>query len=211
MGASSPLAPWTVITRIRSPSASSWRLTSTSAVAAPFEEAGERGHRLALVGQRLGEEGVEAVLGLGPEPREQPPAAVVAHEEPLDQLVGAQEVGDVAQVAQDRPRLAGAASGASQRLPERLPRAGARLGEAEQPVLGPAEQRALQRAGEREVVLGRAPAPAAPPRRRAPRARRRARIRSAPATASPRAFSSRISAVNRGSAPLHEDQHVAGA
>ena len=57
IGASSPLAPWTVITRMRSPAASHLALDlDLVAARSQSRKPVRRRHRLALVGQRLGEE-----------------------------------------------------------------------------------------------------------------------------------------------------------
>ena len=77
-GASSPLAPCTVITRTWSAPSSTRRFTSTASRSIQARKPLRLGASTLLVGERLVDERVDAVLGLGPEPRHQLPPAVVA-------------------------------------------------------------------------------------------------------------------------------------
>ncbi len=115
----------------------------------PFNKAGERGDFGGFIGERLGEKGVDAVLGLWPKPGEKAASAVVAGQQAVDQVIGAQEVGLLAQVVEDRERVR--VGPVAQRLPQ-IALAG--LGEGVELLFGPAEKRGAEGAGERKVILG---------------------------------------------------------
>ena len=75
----------------------------------PGEEARERRRLDALVGERLVEQRVDAVLGLGAEARDEPAPPVVPHQHPRDQLERPQEVGLGAQLVERGPAPPGTA------------------------------------------------------------------------------------------------------
>ena len=83
----------------------------------PDQKTGQAGHVRDLVGQRLRQKFVNPVLGLGPQPRQQFAASVMAVQHPLDQIIGAQEIGLRAQVVQEIDGR-GMAGGVAQGLPE---------------------------------------------------------------------------------------------
>ena len=116
----------------------------------PGEEAGEARGLDALVGQRLVDQRVDAVLGLGAEAGGEPAAAVVADEDAGEELVGAEVVGLGEEVGEERAHLGPAVGGCSRRARQRLALAG--MGELEEVALGEAAERAAQERGEREVV-----------------------------------------------------------
>ena len=53
-----------------------------------------------LIGHRLGQKRINAILGLLPKTREKLLAPVMARQNPLDKIIGAQEIGVIAQVVQ---------------------------------------------------------------------------------------------------------------
>ena len=66
----------------------------------PDQKAGQAGHLGAFIGQGLRQQFVDAILGLGPQSRHQPPPPVMPGQHPFEQVEGAQEVGPVAQVGE---------------------------------------------------------------------------------------------------------------
>ena len=89
----------------------------------PAEEAGQARHVHPLVGQRLAQQFVDPVLGLGPQPRQQPPASAVPRQHPLDQLEWPQEIRPSAQIVEDCRRLRKLLPAPAELLPQkaRLP------------------------------------------------------------------------------------------
>ena len=127
----------------------------------PVEEAGQARRLDLLVGERLVDQRVDAVLGLGPEPRDEPAPAAVTDQHPLDQLERPEEVRLRQQVGEERPRL----GPALRRLPpQRRPEAAvAAVRELEELALADAAERAAQKGREREIVAAASPRSAAPP------------------------------------------------
>ena len=118
----------------------------------PDEEAGQRGHLGPLIDQRLGQQFVDAVLGLGAKAGDQAFASLMAGQQAGDQVVGAKEPLVIHQVVQHRHR--GRMFGAvAQALDQVIPAATRR--QPVKPFLAIAEQRRAQRLGQRKVVLGR--------------------------------------------------------
>ena len=108
-----------------------------------------------LIGERLGQQLLDRVGGVGPEPRqEQPPAAALAEQPGVD-LEGRGLVGGGANLleAGQRRGEAGIGRGRLAQPVEQAPLAAA-VREVEQGLLVQAEQGALQDAREGEVVLG---------------------------------------------------------
>ncbi len=87
----------------------------------PGQEARQARHLHALMRERLREQRVHPVLGLVAEPRQKPPAPVMARQHPFDELEGAQEIRLPTQIVEHRARR-GAIRALAQRLPE-IPRA----------------------------------------------------------------------------------------
>ena len=84
----------------------------------PGEKAGQAGRLDGFVGQRLVEQGVDAVLGFRAQARYQSAAAVVPDQDPLQKLVGAQEIRLAAQIPQHGADRRGGL-GRRERPPER--------------------------------------------------------------------------------------------
>ena len=118
----------------------------------PLQETGQCRYGGLLVGQCLLEERVDPVLRLLAQAPDQQAAALVAGQDTLDQVIGAQEVGLAAQVVQDgqnsRMRVA-----VPKRWPEVFRRAP--VGEREEILLRQAEQRRAERGGKGQRILGR--------------------------------------------------------
>ena len=196
IGASRPLAPCTVITRTWSAPSSLRRFTATSSRSIQSRKPVRLGASTALVGERLVEQRVDAVLGLGAEPGDELPPPVVADEDAGQQLEGPQVVGLRQQVVERAraPRASARAAAARSARPERSPGADARA------------RRARARSRRR---AGCAAAPRARGRRRGVAATRSAasrsltassppiRSRSAPATGTRARFSARMIAWKR--------------
>jgi hypothetical protein len=117
----------------------------------PGEEAREAGHVGAFVGEREVQKLVDAVLGLGSEPGEQARAAVVAHEDAFEQVVGPQEIRLASKVVEHGEGLGVVGGAAAKGLPEKPH---ATLCQRKELPFGPAEKRRAQRGGQRQVVLG---------------------------------------------------------
>ena len=113
----------------------------------PAGEAQQAGHLRPLVGQRLVQHRVDPLSGLWPEALQQAAAAVMANEDAFDQIVGAQEIGVVAQVLQHRQRRP---APRAQGLPQAT---GTTLRQRVQLGLAPAQKRRAQGRGQRQVVV----------------------------------------------------------
>ena len=122
----------------------------------PGEEAFERRGVGLLEAERLGEEFVEHVLGLGPEPAEELRPSAVGAEDAGVEGVRVEEIDPRPPGVELRPRLGEGAlpghGGLAERPPQRLPPAA--MGDLVELVLVEADQRALEEGGERQVVLG---------------------------------------------------------
>ena len=78
----------------------------------PRQETGQAGHFVTLIGERLAEQGIDAVLGFVTQPCEKFPAAVMPCQNPLDQVgshaLGVELVGCLASSCTRFTSLAGA-------------------------------------------------------------------------------------------------------
>ena len=116
----------------------------------PVEETGQARRLDRLVGERLVEQRVDAVLGLGPEPGDELPPPVVADEDAGQHLERPQVVGLRQQVVEQRPRL-GPALG--RLFAQRPPQASlARMRELEELALARRRRAGSEQRREREVV-----------------------------------------------------------
>ena len=120
----------------------------------PAQEALQRGHVLALVGERQGEEFLDRVGRLGPEPLEQRLSPTTGAEDLGIKLERRHEIGASEQLAQPlecRAHRLVFPGVAAQPAPQR--RLAAIIGEEKQLVLREVEKRPLEHAGQRQIIL----------------------------------------------------------
>ena len=118
----------------------------------PDQESGQARHVVAFIGQRLVQQLVNRLLGLFAQPRDKATAAIMADQDPFQQIIGAQKVDLPAHIGQKcRNRLEFRALG-----PQTFPQISrAAIGQIEQFRLAyPAERRA-QNGGQRQIVVWR--------------------------------------------------------
>ena len=116
----------------------------------PHQKSRQAVDRAALVGQGLRQQRVDSVLGLGSEPAEQLPAALMDGEDSLKQVVRSEEVDLGAQILENSDRLREVVAALAKGPPQK---ALAIMGELVQLGLRPAEQRRAQGRCERQVVI----------------------------------------------------------
>ncbi len=155
IGASSPLAPCTVMTRTSSRVISMSRLTLVCAVRSQAMKPCSDGVSRALVVEREIEKLVERVVGLGAEPREEPLAsslgpqhARIERERRLAAPTSAKRSSVACGFGEVAAPSCAFARNAARSEPLRCP------GELEQVVVVEAEQRRLEHGREREIVVG---------------------------------------------------------
>ena len=117
----------------------------------PDQEAGQTVHRLLLIAHRLAQKGINALLRLWTQAREQAVAAPVARQDAFDEVIGPQEIGVVAQVAQDLDRVR-KIRGAVVQLPPQVSRRPP-LRQIIERRFGPTEKRRFQRDSQGIAVL----------------------------------------------------------
>ena len=71
----------------------------------PQQKPGQAGHIAGFIGKRLAEQGIDAVLCLGPQARQQLAAPVMPGQDPVDQVIRAQEIRLAQQIVNHDERI----------------------------------------------------------------------------------------------------------
>ena len=119
----------------------------------PVQEALQRGDMLALVRQGEGEKLLDRIVGLGPQPADQPVASPARAQKLGEELEGAREIHPRPQLAEKLPGRAEGrvlATTAPQFRPEAAPPT---MGQGEELLFAEADQRPLEHRGQGQVVL----------------------------------------------------------